>query len=79
MKNTNLDMIERIEMDLEGLFWTRQDEMIEEIEELGYLVTEDNSEYVVVEAEDDEEDNSFILYIGHANSTMWIERVRAMD
>ena len=79
MVNTSLDRIERVEMDFAGLFWTRQNEMIEEMEELDYFVTEANWEYVVVEDGHDEEDHSYILYLGHANSTMWIERVRAMD
>lgn len=57
-------------------FWTREDEMIEELEENGYEVTEVTGEYVVIEDQEDEEE--YILYLGHANSTMWVERVRSI-
>ena len=76
MVNTSLDRIERVKMDLAGLFWTRTDEMVEELESLDYFVEEVNGEYVVVEDGHDEEDHIYILYLGHANSTIWVESVR---
>lgn len=79
MINKSLNNLERVEMDFGGLFWTRQNEMIEEIEELDYIVTEVNWEYVTVTDMHDDEENCYILYLGHANSTMWIESIRAMD
>lgn len=79
MINTDLERIERVEMDLAGIFWTRQEEMVEELEELDYYVNEVNWEYVAVTDGHDDEEHSYILYLGHANSSMWIERVRAMD
>lgn len=57
-----------------GLFWTREDEMVEELEELGFSVDDVNGEYVSVYGENEEA--IYILYLGHANTTMWVERVR---
>lgn len=79
MINTDLERIERVEMDFNGLFWTRQNEMVEELEELDYYVEEVNCEYVVVTDGHDDEEQSYILYLGHANSTMWVESIRTMD
>lgn len=79
MVNTDIDRIERVEMDMAGLFWTRQEEMVEELEELDYFVTAVNWEYVAVIDGRDEEEHEYILNLGRANSTMWVERVRAMD
>lgn len=68
--------LEKMEMNVAGLFWTRQSEMVEELEDLDYSVCEINNEYVVVTDDRDDEDSSFILYLGHANSTMWVENVK---
>lgn len=70
--------VERVEMDMSGKFWTRQNEMVEELEELDYEVTEIGYEYVAVTDLRDEDEAEYILYLGHANSTMWVERVREM-
>lgn len=70
--------LERVEMDMSGKFWTRQNEMVEELEELDYEVTENNGEYVAVIDLHDDDEAEYILYLGHANSTMWVERVREM-
>lgn len=70
--------VERVEMDMSGKFWTRQNEMVEELEELDYEVTEINGEYAAVIDLHDEDEAEYILYLGHANSTMWVERVREM-
>ena len=57
-------------------FWTRLEEMVEDIMEYGYHVLEANDEYVAVENDTDDYESEVILYLGHANSTIWIERVR---
>lgn len=67
---------EKVMMNVGDKLWTRQREMIKELEELDYIVTSVNSEYVSVVDGQDEEEHEFILYLGHAHSTMWIENVR---
>lgn len=69
---------EHVEMDMSGKFWTRQNEMVEELEELDYEVTEISYECVAVTDLRDEDEAEYILYLGHVNSTMWVERVREM-
>ena len=56
-------------------FWTELTEMVEDIEELGLEVADYNDEYIVAVDEDNME---YILYLGHANRTIWIENVREM-
>ena len=68
--------IERVKMDFDGLFWTRRNEMIEEIESLDYSVYEVTSEYVCIQDLQDEDESEYILYLGHANTTMWVESVK---
>lgn len=68
--------IERVKMDFDGLFWTRRNEMIEEIESLDYSVYEITSEYVCIQDLQDEDEAEYILYLGHANTTMWVESVK---
>ena len=68
--------IEKVKMDFDGLFWTRRNEMIEEIESLDYSVYEVTSEYVCVQDLQDEDEAEYILYLGHANTTMWVESVK---
>lgn len=68
--------IEKVEMNVCNQFWTRQNEMMEELEDLDYSVLEINHEYVVVADLQDEDEEEYILYLGHTNSTMWVENVR---
>lgn len=70
--------IEKIMMNVEGKFWTRKDEMVEELEDMGYEVIEIYDEYVAVTdlQDKDESEGEYILYLGHANTTMWIESVK---
>lgn len=68
--------IERVKMDFDGLFWTRRNEMIEEIESLDYSVYEVTSEYVCIQDLQDEDEAEYILYLGRANTTMWVESVK---
>lgn len=65
-----------IESALSGRFWTRMDEMLDEIEEAGYPVEFMTEEYVVIRASDEDDAEEYILYLGHANTTMWIENIR---
>ena len=74
----NAEMIEKITMDVEGKFWTRQDEMVEELESLGYEVEEldaDTLAIVNLQDDDEEDETEYILHVGHANRTMWITEV----
>ena len=57
-------------------FWTRLDEMVADIEEYGYTVLDANDEYIVVDNDTADDADETILYLGHANTTIWIERVR---
>lgn len=65
-----------IESALSGSFWTRMDEMLDEIEEAGYPVEFMTEEYVVIRNSDEDDAEEYILYLGHANTTMWIESIR---
>lgn len=75
MKNEMLMMLEEA---VGREFWTQLNEMVEDIEDLGYEVEEANDEYIAVVAEDDDDEQTFILYLGHANTTIWVERIREM-
>lgn len=68
--------IEKIEMNVQGQFWTNSNEMIEELENLDYAVCEVTDEYVSVQDTQDEDETAYILYLGHANRTMWVESVK---
>lgn len=57
-------------------FWTRLDELVSDIEEYGYRVLDANDEYIAVENDTDDDADETLLYLGHANSTMWIEKAR---
>lgn len=71
-----MEGIEKVMMNVGGKFWTRQNEMVEELEELDYEVVTLCHEYVgVIDLQDDDE-AEYILYLGHANSTMWVETVK---
>ena len=71
MKEVNIRVIEN---DVCRDFWTRLDEMCEDLEDLGYIVMEANGEYISIIA--DEDDEEYILYLGHANETIWVYNVR---
>ena len=61
-----------IENNVRGCFWTVLDEMVEELEGMGYEVEDYNDEYVSIV----EDDTEYLLYLGHANTTMWVETIR---
>lgn len=58
-------------------FGQEKNEMEESVESVGLYVVESNDEYVTVAAEDIDEQAT--LYLGHANETMWIERIVILD
>lgn len=68
--------VEKVMMNVGDKFWTKQDEMVEELESLDYEVTYISYEYVAVTDLQDEDEAEYILYLGHANTTMWVESVR---
>lgn len=68
---------EKVMMNVEGKFWTRQEEMIEELESLDYEVTEAAWDHITVVDLQDEDEPEYILRVGHANRTMWVESVEA--
>ena len=71
MKNSK-----KVMTDVEGKFWTRKNEMVEELESLDYEVVEAGWETVVVVDLQDEDETEYVLHIGHANTTMWVESVQ---
>lgn len=60
---------------MERNFWTELEELVEDLKDAGLEVTDFSEEYVAVASEDDEES---LLYLGHANRTIWIEKVCEM-
>lgn len=64
---------------LEGDFWTRIAELVEDVEELGYTVVESNSEYIVVAYYDIDEDDTVELQIplGGTSRTVTLDFTRA--
>lgn len=70
-------MLEEKVNELASKFWTRKNEMEVSVESTGLYVAESNEEYVTVAAEDIDE--QAVLYLGHANETMWIERIVILD
>lgn len=72
MKNINE---KTILADVQGNWWTNINEMVKDLEELGYNVSYACEEYVVVEG-DDEDDFGFSLELSIAGSTMFVTTVR---
>lgn len=70
-------MLEEMVNELVGECWTRKNEMKESIEDAGLYVVETNGEYVTVAAEGIDE--QAVLYLDHANETMWIDRIVILD
>ena len=68
-------MKEKVMMNVEGKFWTRQDEMVEELESMDYEVVELGADTLVVVDLQDEDETEYILHVGRANQTMWIRSV----
>lgn len=68
-------MNEKVMMDVEGKFWTRQNELVEELESMGYEVVETSADCVVVVDTHDEDEPEYALHISYANRTMWVDSV----
>lgn len=66
---------EKVMEAVKGLFWTRPEEMDQELEKMGYVTVETpwSCEYTFVQDVQDEKE--YILYLGHANRTMWVQSV----
>lgn len=64
-----------------GSFWTRIEELVEDVNEIvreyGFEVVEQNGEYITLDNCDTDE--VVVAYLGHANSTMWIDRVEGFE
>lgn len=64
-----------------GSFWTRIEELVEDVNETvreyGFEVVEQNDEYITLDNSDTDE--VVVAYLGHANSTMWIDRVKGFE
>lgn len=67
--------IEAIENDLGRSFWTVREEMIKEIEDKGYPVEADYGEFLVIRESEDEASTEYVLRVGKANHTLWIEKI----
>lgn len=63
---------------LEGEFWTRLQEIVADIEDLGYDVLEANDEYIIVGATEDDEDYEIQIFLGGTDRTKTLDfkRVR---
>lgn len=68
---------EKVMMNLEGQFWTREQEMLKALEELGYEAIEIDYEYIVITDTYDDDEPMYQLNIGHANGTVWVQSVDA--
>lgn len=66
--------IRKLRAEVRGMWWTRFEEMNEDLEELGYEIVDSCGERVWV-VDPSEEDVEIVLRIGQANTTIWIEDV----
>ena len=58
-------------------FWTRDSEMIDDVEDLGYMVvSRPNGESFTVIDENDNTDSEFIVYYERAGSSRYITKVK---
>ena len=70
-------MMERLN-EICGNFWTQFHEMLGDIEEAGFPVEYATEEYIEISASEEEDAPHFLLYIGQANTTMWIQKIKAL-
>ena len=75
MRDLNVECIEK---DLCGDFWTDLEEMVDDIKEAGYEVEDYNDEYIAIRESEDDDAQPYILYLGHANKTIWIDSIKEM-
>lgn len=73
-------VFDNLTSELSNLFWTRKEEMLEDIRSLGYDVLEADAEYVIVETEDDEgEEYVLKIPVGGTSRTMTLDFDRAKE
>lgn len=60
---------------LEGNFWTRLDELVEEIKEIGWTVEEANREYIVVSTEEELGATTAQIILGGTERTIVIASI----
>lgn len=58
-----------------GTWWGRNEDLIEDLEEIGLEVLEHNDEYIVVAYEEDEEDVQLQIMLGGTTRTIVIGSV----
>lgn len=70
------DSFATLKTELDNQFWTKLDELIEDIEKLGYTVEESNDEYLIVSSDSDE-DNVYQIYLGGTARTLTLDFSRS--
>lgn len=65
------DVIYKLYNKLNGEFWTRLPELVEDVEEQGFEVVDSNSEYIVVSPENS--DTEVQIYLGGTSRTMTLD------
>ena len=68
--------VEKAKENLMGRFWTRRQEMEEEIESLDYTIIWNGADEIIVTDDMDEDLPEITLAIGRANRTMWIADIK---
>lgn len=61
--------------ELKNNWWTRLDELVGEIEEMGYGVLEQNREYIVCFDEEDDSDEQYQIRLGGTERTIVVEEI----
>ena len=65
--------------EFQGNWYGRRSDLEEELMDEDIEINEANDEYIsVTDLNEDDEEAEFILYLEHANSTVWINWVREM-
>lgn len=70
MQDLNYEMVCR---DVQGQFWTREEDLIQELEDLNYEVLGNFGEYIAI---DEGNGTEWLLYIGRTGSTIWVSEVK---
>lgn len=66
-----MEVLEKLEQ-LQGQFWTRLDELVEDIEDTGVEVVDSNREYIEVVYEDEE---TYVIRLGGTERTIVIDKI----
>lgn len=70
MQDLNYEMVCR---DVSGKFWTSEEELIQELEDLNYEVLDNFGEYIVI---DEGNGTEWLLYLSRAGKTIWVAYVK---